>query len=45
LIKLLTAGRPVAKAAELKKEDGTMTLGELEARVGANGALGTARAV
>jgi hypothetical protein len=34
LIRLLTAGRRVPRAVEAKKEDGTMTLGELEARVG-----------
>jgi hypothetical protein len=33
-IKLLPTGRPVPKAAELKKADGTMTLAELEARIG-----------
>jgi hypothetical protein len=36
LIKLLTAGRPVPKAVEAKKEDGTMTLAVLEARIGGN---------
>jgi hypothetical protein len=35
-IKLSTAGRPVAKAVALKKADGTMTLAELEARIGGN---------
>ena len=32
LIKLMTAGRPVPKAPEPSKDDGTMTLAELEAR-------------
>jgi hypothetical protein len=31
-IKLLTAGRPVPKAVEVTKEDGTMTLAEVEGR-------------
>jgi hypothetical protein len=36
LIKLLTAGWPVPKAIELKNRDGTMTLAEVEARLGVN---------
>jgi hypothetical protein len=35
-LKLLTAGPPVAKVAEVKKADGTMTLAELETPVGEN---------
>ena len=35
-IKLLTAGRPVPKAVEVKRGDGTMTLAELEVLVGEN---------
>ena len=35
-IKVLTAGRPAPKAVDLKREDGTMTLAEVEARVGGN---------
>ena len=36
LIKLLTAGRPVPKAVEVKKVDGTMALAELGARIWGN---------
>jgi hypothetical protein len=35
-IKLMTTGRPAPKAVEAKKGDGTMTLAELQARVGEN---------